>query len=166
MPENDVFRGLPVLEIAERHTAAPDAALLERAVENQKAVGVGKRQRLDQHAVDDAEERRINPDPQSEAGNDDGGYAAVPDQAAEGVANVLAEHGTSLPQTLLTRRRCVEALAKADGPRVRRSPCPRSTATIRCRWDEPRIEQPRPTSREHVVPARPDRTISFLAHPR
>ena len=32
--------------------------------------------------------------------------------------------------------------------------------------DELRIEQPRPTSWEHVVPARPDRTIGFLTHPR
>ena len=59
---------------------------LRGLVEHEQSIRLGERQRLDQHAVDHAEQRRVDADAQGQAQDDDGRDAAIVDQAADGVA--------------------------------------------------------------------------------
>ena len=49
-------------------------------------------QRLNQHAVDDAEQRRIDADAKRQAEDDDGGDGPIVDKAADRKANVVECH--------------------------------------------------------------------------
>lgn len=140
-------RRLPVLEVAERHAAAPNAALLERTVENQKAIG-------------------------SANGS---GWISTPSTTLKSVALIPIPRARQAMTTAVTppsrikpRREHAASLTRAQTTRpglgTRR--VPETQQPFGAARDELRIEQPRPTSGEHVVPTRPDRTISFLTHPR
>ena len=84
---------LEVDEIGIRHAGVTNAAALGGLVQDQQPIGLGVGQRLDQDAVDDAEERGVDADAEREAEDDDGRDTGVVHEAADGVADVAEGHG-------------------------------------------------------------------------
>ena len=62
-------------------------------------IGLGIGQRLQQHCVDNAEDRRVGPHPECNGDDGDAGKRNVAEQVSERVSEVLrkAEHGTHYP---------------------------------------------------------------------
>ena len=81
----------PVLEVGIRHAGTADVLFRVGAVQDHDPVGFRIRVGLEQHPVDDAEDRTVDPDSQRQAQHRDEGEARIRDQRPEGVAKVL-EH--------------------------------------------------------------------------
>ena len=76
-----------------------DAAALRCLAQVHQLIAVAMRQRLQQHAVDDAEDRRVGADPQSQRQHERQGVARRMRQAAQGKTEVSpksAHHGLDL----------------------------------------------------------------------
>ncbi len=101
----------PVEEIGKRRAAALDALALDRAEDLDETIGVGVRERPEQHRVEQPENRRRRPDAKGERQDGaDGGGRAFPD-GTPGVAQIGCHEVTSrrprgaskVPACLLTQ---------------------------------------------------------------
>ncbi len=86
--EHRVLRA-PIEVIRPAHPLLLDAPLGTALPQRDQPVRLGIRQRPEQHAIDDAEDRRVRPDAQREREHGDGGEAGVLQQLAEGEFEVL-----------------------------------------------------------------------------
>jgi hypothetical protein len=68
--------------------------------EGEEAIGLGKRQGLQEDGIEHAEDGGIGPDPEREREHCHGGKARAPRESADGVADVVGQRGHGL---LLTR---------------------------------------------------------------
>ena len=94
-PDADVLEGLSVVRVGQEdgvgEVGLVDAA--DRVDDPDERVGIGIGQRFDEHAVDDAEDRRGGADAERERQDGRGGEAGLLPQHARRVAKVLPEIG-------------------------------------------------------------------------
>ena len=60
-------------------------------VDRDEAIGRAIAERLKEHSIDDAEDRRVGPDAETERQDDDGGEAWTLDEPSDGVSKIA--HG-------------------------------------------------------------------------
>ena len=77
-----------VREVGPRHDCAMP---FRHVVDTDQAVRLRIRQRLEQHAVHNAEDRAVGPDTEAERHDRDDGEAGCLEESSQGVANVLAQ---------------------------------------------------------------------------
>src|SRR6185436_10567440 len=87
--EGHVLRA--IIQIIDRRYADAIAAAPDVSPRPDQSVGLGKRQRLDQHGVDYAEDRHIGADAHTERQNGDQREARILEQHSRAVAHVLPD---------------------------------------------------------------------------
>ena len=94
-----------------RDAAALDAEPLVGRVEDDEALGVGERMRVQDDPVHDAEDRGVDADSERQAGDRDSQKARIPGERPDRVARILQKHGglDGIPGGLVRRRASILA---------------------------------------------------------